>query len=51
METMLRKNPIPVGRLGQPEEVAAVVRLLVSPDAAFVTGAAIAVDGGAHHFA
>jgi NAD(P)-dependent dehydrogenase (short-subunit alcohol dehydrogenase family) len=51
METMLRKNPIPAGRLGQPEEVAAVVRLLVSPDAAFVTGAAIAVDGGAHHFA
>jgi 3-oxoacyl-[acyl-carrier protein] reductase len=51
METMLRKNPIPAGRLGQPEEVAAVVRLLVSPDAAFVTGAAITVDGGAHHFA
>jgi 3-oxoacyl-[acyl-carrier protein] reductase len=51
MEAMLRKNPIPAGRLGQPEEVAAVVRLLVSPDAAFVTGAAIMVDGGAHHFA
>lgn len=51
METMLRKNPIPTGRLGQPEEVAAVVRMLVSPEAAFVTGAAIAVDGGAHHFA
>ena len=51
MDTMLKKNPIPAGRLGQPEEVAAVVRMLVSPDAAFVTGAAITVDGGAHHFA
>jgi NAD(P)-dependent dehydrogenase (short-subunit alcohol dehydrogenase family) len=51
METMLKRNPIPVGRLGQPEEVAAVVRMLVSPEAAFVTGAAITVDGGAHHFA
>ena len=51
METMLKRNPIPAGRLGQPEEVAAVVRMLVAPDAAFVTGAAITVDGGAHHFA
>ncbi len=51
METMLKKNPIPAGRLGRPEEVAAVVRMLVSPEAAFVTGAAITVDGGAHHFA
>jgi 3-oxoacyl-[acyl-carrier protein] reductase len=51
MEAMLKKNPIPAGRLGQPEEVAAVVRMLVSPEAAFVTGAAITVDGGAHHFA
>jgi NAD(P)-dependent dehydrogenase (short-subunit alcohol dehydrogenase family) len=49
--TMLKRNPIPAGRLGQPEEVAAVVRLLVSPETAFVTGAAITVDGGAHHFA
>jgi 3-oxoacyl-[acyl-carrier protein] reductase len=51
METMLKRNPIPAGRLGQPEEVAAVVRMLVAPDARFVTGAAITVDGGAHHFA
>jgi NAD(P)-dependent dehydrogenase (short-subunit alcohol dehydrogenase family) len=51
MATMLKRNPIPAGRLGQPEEVAAVVRLLVAPDATFVTGAAITVDGGAHHFA
>jgi NAD(P)-dependent dehydrogenase (short-subunit alcohol dehydrogenase family) len=51
MEIMLKKNPIPAGRLGRPEEVAAVVRLLVSSDAGFITGAAILVDGGAHHYA
>jgi NAD(P)-dependent dehydrogenase (short-subunit alcohol dehydrogenase family) len=51
MDKMLKRNPIPAGRLGQPEEVAAVVRMLVASDTAFVTGAAITVDGGAHHFA
>jgi acetoacetyl-CoA reductase len=39
---------IPVGRLGEPEEVAALVRFLVSDDAAFITGANIAVNGGQH---
>jgi NAD(P)-dependent dehydrogenase (short-subunit alcohol dehydrogenase family) len=51
MRSMLEKNPIPLGRLGRPEEVAAVVRLLVSPDAGFVTGATVLVDGGAHRWA
>ena len=36
----------PLGRIGQPEDIANVVRFLLSDDAAFVTGEAIVVDGG-----
>ena len=36
----------PIGRLGEPSEVAAVAAFLASADASFVTGAAIPVDGG-----
>jgi NAD(P)-dependent dehydrogenase (short-subunit alcohol dehydrogenase family) len=36
----------PLGRLGQPEEIATVVRFLLSSDASFVTGAYYLIDGG-----
>ncbi len=41
---------IPVGRLGTPEEVAAMVAYLASDDAAFVTGANFAINGGQHMY-
>jgi 3-oxoacyl-[acyl-carrier protein] reductase len=37
---------IPVGRFGQPEDVAGAVLFLAGPDAAYVTGHVILVDGG-----
>ncbi|KAJ3688703.1 hypothetical protein LUZ61_017867 [Rhynchospora tenuis] len=37
---------IPLGRLGQPEEVASTVMFLCLPAASFITGAVICVDGG-----
>ena len=40
------RERIPMGRVGTAEEVASVVAFLASDDAAYVTGAAIVVDGG-----
>jgi NAD(P)-dependent dehydrogenase (short-subunit alcohol dehydrogenase family) len=43
-ETLAAKHPL--GRLGRPEEIATVVRFLLSEDASFVTGAYWLIDGG-----
>ena len=40
------KAGIPMRRFGQPEEVAAAVYFLASPGAAYITGAALKIDGG-----
>ena len=40
------KDLIPMARIGQPEEVARVVRFLCGPDASYITGQTIAVNGG-----
>jgi glucose 1-dehydrogenase len=37
---------IPIGRLGQPQDIANAVRYLVSDDGAYVTGSVLRVDGG-----
>ncbi|WP_314618355.1 SDR family NAD(P)-dependent oxidoreductase [Streptomyces stackebrandtii] len=37
----------PLGRIGRPEEVAAAITLLAAPDAGFLTGTVLPVDGGA----
>ncbi|MFB9156720.1 acetoacetyl-CoA reductase [Chromobacterium violaceum] len=39
---------IPVGRLGRPEEIAALVTFLCSDNAGFITGSNIAMNGGQH---
>jgi NAD(P)-dependent dehydrogenase (short-subunit alcohol dehydrogenase family) len=37
---------IPLGRLGTPEDVSAVVAFLVSDEASYITGQVIGVNGG-----
>jgi 3-oxoacyl-[acyl-carrier protein] reductase len=43
-------NEIPVGRYGEPEDIANLVAFLVSPRAAYITGAVIPVDGGLRRY-
>jgi NAD(P)-dependent dehydrogenase (short-subunit alcohol dehydrogenase family) len=42
------KWPSPVGRMGRPEEIAALIAFLASEHAAYITGANFRIDGGAH---
>lgn len=41
-----RRAPPPIGRRGEPEEIAAMVRMLCGPDARYITGQAIHINGG-----
>ena len=46
MAQMMEKDPVSMGRFGDPQEVAAAVVFLASEAASWITGAALAVDGG-----
>ncbi|MEM1417329.1 MAG: acetoacetyl-CoA reductase [Myxococcota bacterium] len=41
---------VPVGRLGQPEEIARGVLFLVGDDAGFITGSTLSINGGQHMY-
>jgi NAD(P)-dependent dehydrogenase (short-subunit alcohol dehydrogenase family) len=41
-------NGVPIGRIGEPNEVAAAIEFLASDGASFITGRSLLVDGGKH---
>jgi NAD(P)-dependent dehydrogenase (short-subunit alcohol dehydrogenase family) len=47
-EEMMREwnEAQPIGRVGQPDEIASVVLFAASPDNSFMTGATLVADGG-----
>ncbi|MFK8067698.1 MAG: acetoacetyl-CoA reductase [Gammaproteobacteria bacterium] len=51
-EKVLEKiiNTIPVGRLGQPEDISRAVMFLVEDEAGFITGSTLDINGGQHMF-
>jgi NAD(P)-dependent dehydrogenase (short-subunit alcohol dehydrogenase family) len=46
VDEMVLRRRIPMGRLGQPAEIAKVARFLASPEASYITGCTVYVDGG-----
>jgi len=45
-ERMMARQPIAIGRLGEPDEVAALIAFLCSERASWITGSTVVVDGG-----
>ena len=37
---------VPIGRVGQPREIGALVSYLAGPDSGYMTGASLTIDGG-----
>ena len=46
MELSIKKRGIPIGRIGEPEEIAALVTFLASDRASWITGSTFTIDGG-----
>ena len=46
MARTMKKRPIPVGRLGEPSDVAGLVALLCSERGSWITGGCFTIDGG-----